>query len=269
MIKTYLLPLLGILLISFVHGKTQESDGGGKPISDIRYPTMNEAQFRALVEKASTDAKEFSEDEVREMLYRVCLAQCPLDEYYQILRRKLIDIDESIFPLLSEEALKPHEGVWGMESGGGIAAGIVSFFDTSEGDKTEARKTTLKVFEKFPKEYIAICRVMGNIGEPEDVTKLLSFMNAKDADAYVFREVLQAVGKISAVSQIPEIEKAVAEWDKKHPTDSEDWEMRRKAEIDKHLTNIRERNVQWTPPPKAEEPKAENKEPASEAGKKP
>jgi hypothetical protein len=268
LLKNYALSILGILLLaSFNQDRAQETGSKEQPSDQIIYRTMEGLQWRILLDKAATDSKEFSDNEVRELFYRDCLARDP-DDDWRVARKKLIDLGEAIFPFLCKEALKPHEEKWGEFSAGRIAVAAVDYFDRSESsDKTEIRKVSLNVFEKFPKQYLICCRVIGKIGQPEDVTKLLSFMNAKDA--YVFSSVLEAIGKIAAVSQIPEIEKAIAEWDKKHPTDNEDWANRRRAEIDKHLANIRERNVQWTPPPppKAEEPKAEGKEPAPEAEK--
>jgi len=199
-------------------------------------------------EHEATGSKEFSDEAVRELLYTVCLAEDGLFEDYHVAIRKLTDLGESIFPLLAEEALRPHEAKWGMEMTGRIAANIISFFDRSEAsDTTEARRTTLKVFEKFPSQYIMACRVMGNIGEPEDVPKLLPFMNE---DCTAFINVIRAVGKIAAVSQIPEIEAAVANWKKKHYDPGlrkEEWQNKYLSEVEKILANIRERNVQWTP----------------------
>ena len=236
---------LGILLIvPFIQGATQDFDGRGTQMT----LQEREIQRQALFEKAMTDSKDFSYEEIRDILYTVCLAEDGLDEDYHIAMRKIIDLGESIYPLLSEEALKSHEEKWGKEDGGRIAAGIVTFFGRSEekGDKTEARKTTLKVFEKFPKECIALCRVMGNIGEPEDVPQLLAFIDQDNGTTLV--NVLRAVAKIAAVSQIPDIEKAVAEWDKKYPARNKEQQKYDQVELKKCLTSIRERNVQWTPP---------------------
>jgi HEAT repeat protein len=228
---------------------------------------MTEDQYRTLIAKASTDTHDFSADEVRELLYNVCLSEDGLEESFSIAARKLVDLGESVFSLLSAEALKPHENVWGDEECGHISANIVSFFDRSEAkDKTEIRKTALIVYKKYPKQYVICCRVMGNIGEPEDVPALLPFLD-KDFHIYILCNVLRAVGKIAAVSQIPDIEKAISDWEKKQPPGGE-WRKELQDEVKKCMDNIQERNVQWTPPPKTDEPKAENKEPA-EAEKKP
>ena len=248
-LKNSLLSFLGILLVSFIQGNAQETSGG-KSMAEIQYKTMSETQRQALFEKASTDTKDFSDDEIRELLYEVCLAMDGMYEEWHIAFKKLIDLGESIYPLLSEEALKPHEKEgWGKELGGNIAARIVGFFDRSEaGDMTEIRRTTLKVLEKFPKSYYTPCRVMGNIGEPEDVPKMLSFANEDDGIAFL--SIMEAVGKIAAVSQIPEIEKAIADWEK---TRNNGWRKTYQAEMKKHLANIRKRNVQWTPPSEGHE----------------
>ena len=218
-------------------------------------------QRQVLFAKAATDSKDFTDDEVRELLYSVCLAEDGLDDEYHIALIKLVRLGESVYSLLSAEALKPHEDKWGKETGGSIAAGMIGFFDQSEGDKTEARRTTLMVLKKFPERYITCCRVMGNIGEPEDVPSLLPFMN-QNLDA--FRNVVHAVGKIAAVSQIPDIEKAVADWEKNNweklhvdpDKRAANWKNLCQPEVEKAIANIKERNVQWTPPPKEAAPAA-------------
>ena len=238
-----------LLLVSFVQGNGQETIESKqttipKILSRDHPLRLGTSQYRQLLEKAKTDSKDFSDDEVRVLLYEVCLNNDGLDEYYPVALSKLHDLGSSIFPLLLEEASKPLETMFDWY----ITEGTINFFDKfniSKEERVEARKTTLTVFEKAPTLYRTFGRVIGNIGEPEDVPKLLSFIND---DAYMFFNVLQTVGRIAAVSQIPEIEKAVAEWDSKHPTDNDDWQNRRQAEIKRHIDNIRERNVQWTPP---------------------
>jgi len=220
----YLVFLLGL----FVQSSAQET-GTDKTVN------YSNEQLKKLIEKASTNSKDFSDEEVRELISIGCSGH--VSDWTSITRKKLIDLGESIYPFLCEEAMKVCEENWN----GLKVANIIGLFDKSEGDKTEARKTTLYVLERFPDEYSTVCRVMGNIGEPEDVPKLLSLISD---DPYVCYGIIKTVDKIASVSQIPEIEKAYADWEKRNPADNAEWKKNRKATIDECITNICERDTQ-------------------------
>ena len=201
--KNYLLPFIGVgvlVFISFTQGYAQEHEPNGGGTTMTVFTTV------------ANDPEDFTDEEVRAFLYRVCLARDGLSHEYHFARGKLADLGESIYPLLLEEALKPLEEKWSKGQAGRIVGGIIEIFGQSKGDKSEARKAVLVLLEKFPERFSTCCSVMGNIGEPKDVTKLLSFINQDDGITLI--HVLRAVAKIAAVSQIPDIEKAVAEWEK-------------------------------------------------------
>jgi len=248
--RRYLSPLLGVLLlVSFVQGNGQETVESKQTtvqesLSRDHPLRLGTSQYRQLLEKAKTDSKDFSDDEVRVLLYEVCLNNDGLDEYYPVALSKLHDLGSAIFPLLLEEASQPLETMFDWY----ITEGTINFFDKfniSEEERAKARKTTLTVFEKAPTLYRTFGRVIGNIGEPEDVPKLLSFIN-EDSHVYTFYNIIRAVSKIAAVSQIPEVEKAITMWNKNKPSGGE-WRKEYQAEVKQCLSNIRERNVQWTP----------------------
>ena len=207
-----------------------------------------------LLCKAVSDSREFNAKEIRLLLNYLASVSCGDIEVFYI-ERKFIDMGSDIFPIICTEAFQALENDEPMgEAVARVAVGFFADYEAKADDKPFMRKTTLKLLEKNPEFSNPIApRVMGKIGKPEDVPELLSYI--KNASSfYLIIGVIEAIAKIAAVSQIPEIEKAVAEWEKKYPTNNEEWRKSYKVELEKCLANIKERNVQWTPPPKEEPP---------------
>ena len=201
-------------------------------------------KYQELLDKVSSNSRDFSDDEVRELLALMYLAS-DFSPETELTNKKLFELGDSIYPLLCKEALNPREKDEWANGGGRVSAIIVSYFRKTKEDMTEERKTTLKVLEKFPNRYMTCCDVMGDIGEPEDVPELLSYIK-ENSYIWLVQQVIRTVGKIAAVSQLPEIEKAVADWEKdKVPGE---WQKKFQAEVEQSLANIRQRNNQWIPP---------------------
>ena len=127
----------GLLVLSFSHSMnvTQAETLGGVRL---------EMPCKDLFVKAASSSKDFTEEEIRLLINYTSVPTCGLDERDHVARGKLIELGESIYPILSERALKQEHPC--------NAASIVSLFGFAERewDRTEARQTTLKVFEKFP-----------------------------------------------------------------------------------------------------------------------
>jgi len=222
-----------------------------------------------LFAKVASSSVDFSEREMRMLVNYDCTCTHAPDEQGYIVSKKIDDLGESIQPLLVKMAWEHIEDY--------RVYSIINRFKKNDdnGFSEEMRRIILESLAHSERGSGSVsigCRVMTDIGKPEDVPKLLSIVNenayihsindikrkfgANDIDTYLnmpenhrvfrnaddnlesFYHIIRAVGSIAVVSQIPEIEKAIENWTKEMLLDSW-WLKTFQAEVTMCLANIR------------------------------
>ena len=212
--------------------KYSKYDSSGRPPFEIIDETFR--WHRELLARPSTDAGDYTEEELRHLLRMIVHGHAPAS-----IEEKLCAMGAALDPLMIKMVQENID----------MNSSLFRRIDIMKAEPKELRKTALMIREKYDGE-VKCYEALGEVGLPEDVPGLLVWKE------YVHAQVIpafQAVAKIATSAQLPEIEKAAEEAEriyferrneideKYHEEWSRRWTEELKPEIDKALRTIRER----------------------------
>ena len=148
-----------------------------------------------LMKRKSTDAADYTEEELLHFLRAV-------GETSQAgaVKEKLQGMGESVYPFIFKAVQERAQSErW-------LVGNILKLIDASKGDRQELRKAALLLYEKYP-GHEALCEILGEVGLPEDVPRLLKWKHVSSQ----IRPAFRAVAQLATASQLPEIEQAAEE----------------------------------------------------------